>query len=295
MDHRNFVAGLDADTRRALTRRSDAAGFSQLGFHLLYLGVTGSGVALLPGPWWLLSLLPYGIGLTFLFTLEHEATHKTPFASEGWNEAIGRACGFVLLLPFAWFRYFHLAHHRWTNLPGLDPELEGARPVTLWQWGVHVSGLPFWMSQARLLVNLVQGRGLASYIPDSARGRVVAEARWMAAGYGVAALSLLVTPALFWFWLLPVLVGQPFLRLYLLAEHGDLPFVADMFRNTRTTTTIPLLRRLAWNMPYHVEHHVMPMVPFHNLPKAHLLMKSRLRTTTAGYLAFTKAYLARRL
>ena len=295
MDHRGFVAGLDVETRAALTTRSDAAGFSQLGFHLLYLGLTGLGVALLPGLWWLVALVPYGTGLVFLFTLEHEATHKTPFASEWWNEAIGRVCGLVLLLPFTWFRYFHLAHHRWTNLPGLDPELAGERPATVWQWGLHVSGVPFWVAQGRLLADLVRGRGLASYIPDSARVRVVAEARWMVAIYAVAALSLLVTPVLFWFWLLPVIVGQPFLRLYLLAEHGDLPFVADMFRNTRTTVTTPLLRRLAWNMPYHVEHHVMPTVPFHKLPAAHRLMKAQLRVTAAGCVAFTKEYLARRL
>ncbi len=294
MDHRDFVAGLDVETRTALTTRSDAAGFWQLGFHLLFLGVTGLGIALLPGPWWLLALVPHGIGLVFLFTLEHEATHKTPFASEGWNEAVGRVCGFVLLLPFNWFRYFHLAHHRWTNLPGLDPELEGASPVTLWQWAVHVSGVPYWISQGRLLGQLVQGRGLASYIPFNARARVVVEARWMAAGYAAVALSLWVTPVMVWYWLLPVVLGQPFLRLYLLAEHGDLPFVADMFRNTRTTFTTPLLRRLAWNMPYHIEHHVMPAVPFHQLPKVHGLMRARLQVTAAGYVAFTKGYLARR-
>ena len=81
----------------------------------------------------------------------------------------------------------------------------------------------------------------------------------------------------------------------MLAEHGDLPFVADMFQNTRTTFTSALLRRLAWNMPYHVEHHVLPAVPFHNLPQAHDLMKSHLQATANGYTAFTRDYLARRI
>ena len=68
--------------------------------------------------------------------------------------------------------------------------------------------------------------------------------------------------------MLPVLLGQPALRLYLLAEHGDCPRVANMFENTRTTFTTAMMRFLAWNMPYHVEHHVYPQVPFYRLPDA---------------------------
>ena len=72
-----------------------------------------------PG-WWV--LIPVqGVLITFLFTLEHEATHRTPFGPPALNDWVGRACGMVLVLPFEWFRYFHLAHHRHTNLPGLDP------------------------------------------------------------------------------------------------------------------------------------------------------------------------------
>ena len=273
MDHKDFAASLDPDTRKALTRKSTTAGLRHLFFHAAYLTLTGLCIALLPAPLWQLALIPHGIGLVFLFTLEHEATHKTPFAASRLNEAIGHICGVLLLLPFIWFRYFHLAHHRWTNIPGQDPELEGAKPATLKQWALHVSGLPYWISQARLLTQLIQGKAMSPYIPETAKPSIVAEARWMALVYLIAALSLLVTPALFWFWLLPVLLGQPFLRLYLLAEHGDLPFVADMFQNTRTTFTWPLLRGLAWNMPYHVEHHVLPAVPFHQLPRAHQVMK----------------------
>ena len=30
-----------------------------------------------------------------------------------------------------------------------------------------------------------------------------------------------------------------------------------------------LVRFLAWNMPYHAEHHLFPNIAFHNLPEAH--------------------------
>ena len=83
-------------------------------------------------------------------------------------------------------------------------------------------------------------------------------------------------PAALIYWVMPMLLGQPFLRLYLLAEHGGCPKVRDMLANTRTTKTTALVRFLAWNMPYHTEHHVYPAVPFHRLPEAHDLLKDKL-------------------
>lgn len=107
--------------------------------------------------------------------------------------------------------------------------------------------------------------------------------------------ALALFPQLVWLWIVPALFGQPFLRLYLLAEHGDCPQVANMFDNTRTTFTNRPIRALAWNMPYHTEHHVWPAVPFHQLPNLHTDMRDQLRVTAAGYATFTKGYLARRL
>lgn len=295
MDHKMFIAGLPPEAKARLTQKSDGAGLRHLAGHGGAIVLCGALIALgVPG-WW--ALLPVqGVLLVFLFTLEHEATHKTPFAHPGLNEAVGRICGFVLLLPFEWFRYFHLAHHRWTNLAGRDPELAGAgKPETLRQWLWHVSGLPYWRSEAMLLLDLARGRATADYLPAAALPRIVAEARWMALGYGLVALSLIWTPMLIWIWLVPVALGQPFLRLYLLAEHGDCPQVANMFENTRTTFSTALVRFLAWNMPYHVEHHVYPAVPFHQLPALHQLMTQELRMTAVGYVAFSKEYLARRM
>jgi fatty acid desaturase len=294
MDHKAFVAGLAPELKAALTARSDRAGLVHLAGHLGAIVACGGLIAFGVAGWWLLLPLQ-GVLVIFLFTLEHEATHKTPFASLALNECVGRLCGFVILLPFEWFRYFHLAHHRWTNIAGRDPELGSPKPETKAAWVWHVSGLPYWIAQARLMGALVLGRADGDYLPAGALPRIVAEARVMALGYALAAASLFATPVLFWVWLLPVLLGQPFLRLYLLAEHGDCPQVANMFENTRTTFTTALMRFIAWNMPYHVEHHVYPAVPFHKLPTLHGLMRDELRVTADGYVAFTRDYLARRM
>ncbi|WP_417598674.1 fatty acid desaturase [Pararhodobacter oceanensis] len=293
MTHREFLSALPPETRNALTARSKWRGIAHLAGHAGAILAVGTLILLQVPLWW--ALLPVqGVLLVALFTLQHECTHKTPFASDWLADRVGQVCGFILVNPFIWFRYFHLAHHRYTNLDGKDPELEGTKPETRRAWAWHVSGLPYWASAIRLMAALVTGKFRADYLPARARPHAIREARIMALLYGASALSLLWTSALFWVWLLPVILAQPVLRLYLLAEHGDCPRVADMFANTRTTFTSAIIRFLAWNMPYHVEHHVFPSVPFHNLPVLHDLIRSDLQVTAEGYIAFTRAYLARR-
>jgi len=293
MDHKTLIASLPPDQKSSLTALSNRAGLRHLAGHLGLVAALGTAIAVgVPG--WPLLLPLQGIALIFLFTLEHECTHRTPFATPALNDWVGRACGFLLLLPFEWFRYFHLAHHRWTNIAGQNPELDGPKPQTLRQWITHVSGLPYWISEVKLITALALGRGDAPYLPAPALPRIRREAQIMLVGYALVAASIFVTPLLFWVWLLPAVLGQPFLRLYLLAEHGDCPQVANMFENTRTTFTTALMRFLAWNMPYHVEHHVYPAVPFHQLPQLHGAIKGHLKVTADGYVAFTKDYLSRR-
>ena len=96
--------------------------------------------------------------------------------------------------------------------------------------------------------------------------------------------------AIFFAIVVPVVIGQPFLRLFLLAEHGRCAHVANMFANTRTTFTNRAVRWLAWNMPYHAEHHAIPSAPFHKLPALHALARDHLRENAPGYAAFNCAY-----
>ena len=63
-----------------------------------------------------------------------------------------------------------------------------------------------------------------------------------------------------------------------------------MFSKTRTTLTTRIVRFLAWNMPYHAEHHAMPSVPFYNLPALHDMTAAHLRQISDGYSEFSKAY-----
>lgn len=291
MDHRALLASLSPREKARLTARSDRAGLRHLALYLGLLALTGSCIALRV-PLWPLILLPQGILLVFLFTLSHECTHQTPFRSTWLNEAAGRTIAPLIALPFVWFRYFHLAHHKHTGDPDHDPELAGGgRPATLAAWLLYLSGWKYWTGGLQTLWMLAFQQIRAPYLPPRKHAAMRQEARLILFLYTLALLSLLLSPLLLWLWIVPVLVGQPFLRLYLLAEHGLCPAVTDMLENSRTTYTTRAVRFLAWNMPYHAEHHSYPAVPFHQLPAFHAWTRDNLKSTSDGYVAFTREYL----
>ncbi|WP_170759560.1 fatty acid desaturase [Ruegeria lacuscaerulensis] len=290
MDHRNLIASIPPEEKDSLQQRSDTAGLRHLALYLSALGVISTCISMQVTLWPLL-ILPQGVLLAFLFTLSHECTHKTPFRTAWLNDAVGHLVAIPIALPFVWFRYFHLAHHKWTNHPEKDPELGGKpRPDNWRSLLIYLSGFPYWKSMAIVLIQNTFGRIDAPYLPARQHRAMRIEARALLFLYALAALSLLYSPNLFWLWLLPVLVGQPFLRLYLLAEHGLCPPVANMLENSRTTFTNQIVRFLAWNMPYHAEHHAFPNVPFHQLPGLHRWTRAHLKSTSDSYSEFTGDY-----
>jgi fatty acid desaturase len=279
---------IDRVALKALSRRSDVRGVVQLAGHCGALAATATLVALTTESLWIgPALVAHGIVLSFLFAPLHETIHRTAFRSRWLNDAVAWICGAVLVLPPRYFRAFHFAHHRHTQDPARDPELARAKPASWREYLGHVSGLPFWRERITTLHRQARGRVSEDFIPSRERLAVVREARLLLAVYAAIALASIASAT--WiavvFWVVPALLGQPALRLYLLAEHTGCPMVPDMLKNSRTTTTNWPLRRLAWNMPYHAEHHAYPALPFHALPAAHSTLAARITVQAPGYIA----------
>ena len=73
-----------------------------------------------------------------------------------------------------------------------------------------------------------------------------------------------------------------------LTQHAGLAEnVLDHRLNCRTVYMNPVIRFLYWNMNYHVEHHMFPMVPYYTLPALHAEMKA---DTPTPYSGFWEAY-----
>ena len=288
-------ASVDGETLRTLARRSDARGLLQLCVHLLLLTATGLLVWASRGhPWLIAALVLHGIVLSFLFCALHESIHRTAFATPWLNDAVAWICGALLLLPPDYFRGFHFAHHRYTQDRARDPELAVAPPATVTEYLWRISGIPYWRDRLEVtLRHAFTGRVSEAFIPAAVAPRVVREARLYWACYlCVIVLSIYWrSSAALLYWVLPAILGQPFLRVYLLSEHTGCDFGDDMLTNTRTTYTTPALLLLAWRMPYHAEHHWLPAVPFHALRRVNALIGARARVTAPGYLALHRELL----
>jgi fatty acid desaturase len=281
-------APIERPEMRELRRLSDGAGLQHLAGHLALLGAAGILVAMAPGGLARIAAQALeGAVLIFLFAPLHESVHRTAFRNRHLNDGVAAAIGFLLLLPAGYFRYFHFSHHRHTQDPARDPELATPKPATFGQWLWVVTGLPLWRNLALALLRHAAGKVSEPYLSAIPARHVILEARIHLALYGAVALASLAwdSDVAMRYWVIPALLGQPWLRLYLLAEHTGCPLVPDMLANSRTTLTNGLMRYLAWNMPFHAEHHCFPAVPFHALPQLHRRLAPSLRKTSPGYLA----------
>lgn len=293
MDHKTLISSLSTQQRRDLCAQADGPGLQRLTLHLGLVIALGTAITL--GGTWALLLMPFqGVLLVFLFTALHETIHNTAFRTPIFNKIAAHICGFLVLLAPLEFRYFHFAHHRFTHDPENDPELASGKPDNYMKLLKYLSGIPEWIWRIKHLSKNAFLPIRSSYVPPRARARVTREAQVYLALYILITAACLAsgTTALIWAWLVPLLLGNPFLRAYLLAEHSFCPHVADMLQNTRTTFTNRLVRWLAWNMPYHTEHHAYPAVPFHKLPEFHNFLRGHHGETERGYTRFTRRILA---
>ena len=83
--------------------------------------------------------------------------------------------------------------------------------------------------------------------------------------------------------LLPRLFGGPMHGVMLVTQHlGLAQDVRDYRQSTRTMLLHPLLKFLYWDMNYHIQHHMFPMMPFHSLSDLHKEIKSDCLIPTTG-------------
>lgn len=272
---------------RSLSARSDGRGAARLGIHLLLVAATGW-LVWISGPWTLVpAMLLLGIVQVALFAPIHETMHMTAFLSRRANTIVGWLAACPSLLNWHFYMAFHLAHHRHTQDPERDPELLLPAPSTLDSYLWRVMALPYWKTRLTVIRDGLRGDLSAyPYIVPRAAPRVIRSLRLMTLFVLTCAILTMVVVG-WWaplvFWIGPQLLGQPFLRLYLLTEHTLCTMDDNGLTNTRTTLTNGLMRLVMWNMPFHTEHHLYPSIPFHRLPEAHQAIRARLGFLQEGY------------
>ncbi|MGX8010817.1 fatty acid desaturase family protein [Mesorhizobium sp. ORM8.1] len=288
---------------KELMQRSDQPAIRDTAIWLGAMVLSGAAGALLWGTWWCVPFF-FVYGVLYGSATDsrwHECGHGTAFRTQWMNDAVYQiACFMIMRNPVTW-RWSHTRHHTDTIIVGRDPEISVMRPPDL----VRVVLNFFGIVDARHAMSdmLRNAAGIVSeaektFIPQQEQPKAIRIARIWAAIYA-ATIALAFYSGSF----LPLmLVGLP--RLYGawhhvmvgLLQHGGLAEnVTDHRLNSRTVYMNPISRFIYWNMNYHVEHHMFPMVPYHALPKLHELIKHDLPAPTpsilAGYREMIPAFL----
>jgi fatty acid desaturase len=195
------------------------------------------------------------------------------------NEFVYQIASFMSLRSATPWRWSHTRHHTDTIIVGRDPEIVAPRPPV---WRIilmdifHLYGGP--RDIKRIIIHCFGklDKEEMEYIPTTERYKTFWESRvYVLIFLAVTAWSISIgsiLPAMFIG--LPTFYGVIIVLIFGMTQHLGLnEDVLDHRLNTRTIYMNPMLRFLYWNMNYHIEHHMFPMVPYHALPRLHEEMK----------------------
>ncbi len=278
--------------RELLERRNGPAIRDTMIWFGLLLAFGLAGIALWGTAW---AILPF-----FLYALIyasssdsrwHEAGHGTAFKTDWMNNALYEIASFMVLRESVVWRWSHTRHHSDTIIVGRDAEIVLQRPLSVVGLFLKFINIPTFFRYFQSLVRHSLGKMAPeerTFIPEAAFSRVYLRARIYLLIY-LAVIALVIGTRSLWpllFIGLPNLYGAWLMLIYGLTQHaGMAENVLDHRLNTRTVYMNFINRYLYWNMGYHIEHHMFPLVPYYNLPKLHELVKAYMPPAYNGLIA----------
>ncbi|MDC0302582.1 NADH:ubiquinone reductase (Na(+)-transporting) subunit F [bacterium] len=259
--------------RKLLVRRDGPAIRDTLIWFGILFGAAAATVALW-GSWW--AVLPYLVYAAIYGgsadSRWHESSHGTAFKTDWMNSALYEVASFMVLRESVIWRWSHTRHHSDTIIVGRDPEIAVPRPPDIKSIILAAFAITAYPAYFKSMFLHASGRISErdrEFVPESEHRRVF----WTARVHLFIYLSVIAAAILSQSWLpvlfigLPNLFGTWLMVLYGLTQHTGLAEdVLDHRLNSRTFFTNRLNRFLYWNMNYHIEHHMFPLVPYHAVP-----------------------------
>jgi Na+-transporting NADH:ubiquinone oxidoreductase subunit F len=285
-----YLCPVPRDKMRELLIRKDGPAIRDT---LLWFGlIFGSGylVFLLWGSWYF--IFPYILySVLYASTSDsrwHESSHGTAFKTDWMNIVLYEIASFMVFRQSTVWRWSHTRHHSDTIIRGLDPEIAVPRPPEIAKIILGFFGLRGSIPEVKKLIIHASGKidpEVATYLPKYEYAKVILKARIYILIYlFVIAISIIygtILPMLFI--VFPLFLGGWLMPIYGLTQHAGLQEnVLDFRLNCRTVYMNRIHRYLYWNMNYHLEHHMYPLVPYHALPKLHALIKDDCPTPYKG-------------
>jgi Na+-transporting NADH:ubiquinone oxidoreductase subunit F len=292
-DAKWYAPPIPKEKMRELLQRRDGPALRDTLLWFALLAVFGFAGLKLWGTWW--AVLPFAFyGVLYASVSDsrwHESGHGTAFKTDWLNNALYEIASFMVIRESVVWRWSHARHHSDTIIVGRDPEIGALRPVSIPQILLKIINVPHIFNYYRSILRHALGRMTAAertFIPESEFAKVYARARIYMLIYAGVLVSAIVARSILplMFIGLPSLYGDWLQFAYGLQQHAGLAEdVLDHRLNTRTVYLNPINRYLYWNMGYHTEHHMFPMVPYHNLAKLHASIKNDLPSPYHGLVA----------
>ena len=287
-----YASPVPREKMRELLQRRDGPAIRDTIIWFALLIITGGWGCYWWGRWW--AIIPFGIySVIYASTSDsrwHESSHGTAFKTDWMNNALYEIASFMVLRESTPWRWSHTRHHSDTIIVGRDPEIAVPRPPDLKALCISFFNIQTFPKYARNVLLHCTGRLTPeelTYIPVSEHPKVFFHARIYLLIYG-ATFALAVYHRSFlplMFIGLPNLWGAWLMPIYGYTQHSGLAEnVLDHRLNCRTVYMNPFNRFFYWNMNYHVEHHMFPLVPYHALPRLHELVKSDMPKPYSGLL-----------
>jgi len=267
--------------RKLLERRNGPAIRDTILWFALIFGSGYATYALWPSAWCILPYVLYAV--LYASTSDsrwHESSHGTAFRTGWMNDLLYEISSFMIMRESTLWRWSHNRHHSDTIIVGRDPEIAVPRPPNLRRLAMSLFSLTVYPKYFKQIVVHASGRMLEAektFVPETEFPKVFFRARIYVAIYAAVILLAIerrsLLPLLFIG--LPGLFGAWLQGIYGYTQHTALAEnVLDHRLNCRTVYLNPINKYLYWNMGYHVEHHMFPLVPYHALDKLHEAVKA---------------------
>ena len=286
---------LSRQQMREIMQRRNGPAIRHYGLWFFLLAVSAYLAVVSWGTWWAIpAFLVYGTIYSSSDASWHECGHGTPFRTHWLNEVMYHVSSFMTFREAYMWRWSHSRHHTHTYIVGRDPEIQVQRPADLLKIAMDFFYLRSGPPEVWRVVRNAFARpnsDVLDFMPERELPKMYWSSRiYLAIVAAFALWSIAISSFLpMMFVLLPRFYGGWLHQLLGLTQHAGLgEDTYDHRENTRTVFVNPVFAYLYMNMQYHIEHHSMPMTPFHALPKLHEAVKDQMPPPYKGLCACYK-------
>ena len=291
---------IDKKTLKELSKRSDSKGLIDISVFIVALLLSGYLCVVSWGTLWSIpALLLYGnIFYCKIISIQHETNHETYFKTRALNKFfyhITSLLGGFEAVRWKWSHFHHHTYTIFTHEEVYDYENNSPKPTEPIRFLLNF--LPLGP-----LINIQKIRHFTHFeiikhsfgiitpvvnitVPEKEIKNIINSSR-LYVGFW---LIIIASSILFKTWLpiimliLPPFYGNTILMICGMTQHAGLADnVKDHRKSTRTVILNPFFSFLYSNMEYHIEHHIFPKIPCHNLKAFHQVVKDQMPTPRKG-------------